>query len=242
MEYKDHGGYTHDWVTLLPAVQLAYNTSQHSTTGKSPSLVEKGWNPQLSVDHLKKNLLSIHPKANKLYDMWKRPCDGASRFISEATEHNKQRWDRSHMEPDFKEGDRVLLATLNFKNLKGPKKMRESLVGPFIITKLIGKIQWKSYSQRNVLGNIATAMEITLLDSIWHTSAISILWQFGHILNQWPNWASHPFWVFMFISCLGPTWPFTIIRPLQAIICYWAHSGIFQSIGKIQPKTLYLAF
>ncbi|MBW0529435.1 hypothetical protein O181_069150 [Austropuccinia psidii MF-1] len=25
MEYKDHEGYTHDWVTLLPAVQLAYN-------------------------------------------------------------------------------------------------------------------------------------------------------------------------------------------------------------------------
>ncbi|MBW0493818.1 hypothetical protein O181_033533 [Austropuccinia psidii MF-1] len=34
MEYKDHEGYTHDWVTLVPAVQLAYNTSQHSTTGR----------------------------------------------------------------------------------------------------------------------------------------------------------------------------------------------------------------
>ncbi|MBW0561097.1 hypothetical protein O181_100812 [Austropuccinia psidii MF-1] len=34
MEYKDHEVYTNDWVTLLPAVQLAYNTSQHFTTGK----------------------------------------------------------------------------------------------------------------------------------------------------------------------------------------------------------------
>ncbi|MBW0502598.1 hypothetical protein O181_042313 [Austropuccinia psidii MF-1] len=34
MEYKDHVGYTHDWFTLLPEVQLAYNTSQNSTTGK----------------------------------------------------------------------------------------------------------------------------------------------------------------------------------------------------------------
>ncbi|MBW0518653.1 hypothetical protein O181_058368 [Austropuccinia psidii MF-1] len=33
-EYKDHEGDTHDWVTLLLAVQLAYNTSQHSTTEK----------------------------------------------------------------------------------------------------------------------------------------------------------------------------------------------------------------
>ncbi|MBW0580732.1 hypothetical protein O181_120447 [Austropuccinia psidii MF-1] len=63
MEYKDHEGYTHDWVTLLPAVQLAYSTSQHSTTGKTPSLVEKRWNPLFPVDHLKKILLTIHPTA-----------------------------------------------------------------------------------------------------------------------------------------------------------------------------------
>ncbi|MBW0558698.1 hypothetical protein O181_098413 [Austropuccinia psidii MF-1] len=32
LEYKENEGYTHDWVTLLPEVHLAYNTSQHSTT------------------------------------------------------------------------------------------------------------------------------------------------------------------------------------------------------------------
>ncbi|MBW0563458.1 hypothetical protein O181_103173 [Austropuccinia psidii MF-1] len=42
IEYKDHEGYTHGWVILLPAVQLAYNTIQHSTTGKTPAMVEKG--------------------------------------------------------------------------------------------------------------------------------------------------------------------------------------------------------
>ncbi|MBW0460313.1 hypothetical protein O181_000028 [Austropuccinia psidii MF-1] len=39
MEYKDHEGYTHDWVTLLPAVQMAYNTSQNPTTGKTAVLI-----------------------------------------------------------------------------------------------------------------------------------------------------------------------------------------------------------
>ncbi|MBW0471681.1 hypothetical protein O181_011396 [Austropuccinia psidii MF-1] len=63
MEYKDHERYTHDWVTLLPAVKLASNTSKNSTTGKSPSLVERGWKPLLPVDHMKKNLLTIHPTA-----------------------------------------------------------------------------------------------------------------------------------------------------------------------------------
>ncbi|MBW0514780.1 hypothetical protein O181_054495 [Austropuccinia psidii MF-1] len=79
MEYKDHEGYTHDLVTLLPAVQLACNTSQHSTTGKTPALVEKGWKPFLTVDHLKRNLLTIHLTARDFHDIWKIACDTAVR-------------------------------------------------------------------------------------------------------------------------------------------------------------------
>ncbi|MBW0509329.1 hypothetical protein O181_049044 [Austropuccinia psidii MF-1] len=71
--------------------------------------------------------------------MWKRACDTAAECIAEAKEYNKQRWDKSHMEPDFKERDQVLVSTLNFHNLKGPKKMRDSFVGPFTIIKLIGE-------------------------------------------------------------------------------------------------------
>ncbi|MBW0466657.1 hypothetical protein O181_006372 [Austropuccinia psidii MF-1] len=82
------------------------------------------------VDHLKKNLLTIHPKANEFHDMWKRAYDKAARCIADAKEYNKQRWDKSQMEPDFKEGDQVLVSTLNFNNLKGPKKMRDSFLGP----------------------------------------------------------------------------------------------------------------
>ncbi|MBW0489526.1 hypothetical protein O181_029241 [Austropuccinia psidii MF-1] len=69
MEYKDHEGYTHDWVTLLPAVKLVYNTSQHPTTGKTAALVEKGWNLLLPVDPLKKNLFTIHPTARDFHEM-----------------------------------------------------------------------------------------------------------------------------------------------------------------------------
>ncbi|MBW0464080.1 hypothetical protein O181_003795 [Austropuccinia psidii MF-1] len=84
MEYKDNEGYTHYWVTLLPAVQLAYNTSQHSTTAKTPALVEKWWNPLLPVDHLSKTLLAIHPTANDFHEMWKRSCDTGSKCIAQA--------------------------------------------------------------------------------------------------------------------------------------------------------------
>ncbi|MBW0587926.1 hypothetical protein O181_127641 [Austropuccinia psidii MF-1] len=90
MEYQNHEVYTHDWVTLLPEVQLVYTTSQHYTTGKLPSLVEKGWNPLFSVDHLKKNILTIHPTPKDLHNMWKKACDTAAKFIAEAKEYSKQ--------------------------------------------------------------------------------------------------------------------------------------------------------
>ncbi|MBW0539028.1 hypothetical protein O181_078743 [Austropuccinia psidii MF-1] len=121
------------------SVQLAYNTSQHYSTGRIPALVEKGWNPLLPVDHLKKNLLTIHPTAKDFHEMWKRACETAAKYIAGATDYNKHRWDKAHMEPDFKEGDQVLVSTLNFNNLKGPKKMRDSFVGPFTIIQFIGK-------------------------------------------------------------------------------------------------------
>ncbi|MBW0493194.1 hypothetical protein O181_032909 [Austropuccinia psidii MF-1] len=44
MKYKDHEGYTHDWVTLLPEGQLAYNKSELYHR-KNTCIGRKGWNP-----------------------------------------------------------------------------------------------------------------------------------------------------------------------------------------------------
>ncbi|MBW0476051.1 hypothetical protein O181_015766 [Austropuccinia psidii MF-1] len=71
--------------------------------------------------------------------MWKRACDTAARCKDEAKEYKKQRYNKTHMEPYLKEGDQVLVSTLNINNLKRPKKLRDSFVGPFTIIKLIGK-------------------------------------------------------------------------------------------------------
>ncbi|MBW0504919.1 hypothetical protein O181_044634 [Austropuccinia psidii MF-1] len=102
-------------------------------------MVEKGWNPLLAVDHLKKNLPAIHTKAKDFHDMWEKACDTADKCIAEAKEYNKQRWDKSHVEPNFDEGDKALVSTLNFNNLKGLKRMRDSFGGPFTIIKVIGE-------------------------------------------------------------------------------------------------------
>ncbi|MBW0572622.1 hypothetical protein O181_112337 [Austropuccinia psidii MF-1] len=46
LEFKDCDGFTHDWCTLLPALELAYETSIHSSTNQAPGILEKGWNPK----------------------------------------------------------------------------------------------------------------------------------------------------------------------------------------------------
>ncbi|MBW0476705.1 hypothetical protein O181_016420 [Austropuccinia psidii MF-1] len=99
MECKDHEGYTHYVVTLLPAINVAYNTSQHSTTGKSLPLLQKGWNPILPVDHLKKNFLTIGPTEKDFNYMWKRECYTAEKCIPEANKYKKQRYEKTHKEP-----------------------------------------------------------------------------------------------------------------------------------------------
>ncbi|MBW0545855.1 hypothetical protein O181_085570 [Austropuccinia psidii MF-1] len=50
----------------------------------------------------------------------------------------KERWDKIHKPPDFKIKDLVLVSTLNFKSIKGPKKLKDSFAGPFMIKALHG--------------------------------------------------------------------------------------------------------
>ncbi|MBW0502906.1 hypothetical protein O181_042621 [Austropuccinia psidii MF-1] len=58
--------------------------------------------------------------------------------MNEAFYYSKQKWDKSHKVPDFKLGELILVSTLNFNNIKGPKKLKDSYVGPFVIIALHG--------------------------------------------------------------------------------------------------------
>ncbi|MBW0475588.1 hypothetical protein O181_015303 [Austropuccinia psidii MF-1] len=69
--------------------------------------------------------------------MWQTECDNSEKCIVEAQIYNKKRHDKSHQAPDFKEGDQVLISKLKFNNLKGPKQMRDSFLGPFKIIRML---------------------------------------------------------------------------------------------------------
>ncbi|MBW0502993.1 hypothetical protein O181_042708 [Austropuccinia psidii MF-1] len=58
--------------------------------------------------------------------------------MNDAFEYAKQKWDKSHRVPYFKVGDSVFVSTLNFNNIQGPKKLKNSYGGPFVIVSLHG--------------------------------------------------------------------------------------------------------
>ncbi|MBW0557409.1 hypothetical protein O181_097124 [Austropuccinia psidii MF-1] len=41
LEFKDSDGFTDEWCTLIPALELAYKTGIHSSTGKASAILEK---------------------------------------------------------------------------------------------------------------------------------------------------------------------------------------------------------
>ncbi|MBW0521767.1 hypothetical protein O181_061482, partial [Austropuccinia psidii MF-1] len=133
LEFKDSDGFAHDWCTLPPALELAYKTSIYASTGRTPEMLEKVWNPKLPVDTLKNDLVDIHPTASSFKLLLDKIRHHANQSMNDAFEYTKQKWDQSHKTPEFKVVYLILASTLNSNNIKVPNKLKDSFSGPFLI-------------------------------------------------------------------------------------------------------------
>ncbi|MBW0528514.1 hypothetical protein O181_068229, partial [Austropuccinia psidii MF-1] len=104
LEFKDSNGFTHDWCTLIPALELTYKTSVHSSTGRTPAMLEKGWNPRLPADTLRRDLMDINPTASSFKIMLDKVKHHAKQSMNDAFDYAKQKSDKSHKVPEFKVG------------------------------------------------------------------------------------------------------------------------------------------
>lgn len=136
MKFKDKDGYTHEWVTLLPALKYAYSSSKHSSTKMTPYELEKGWIPNMPRHAVLNKSVVIKPTSKSFYDMITKAQKFASKCVEDAVEYNKHSWDKTHKMPDFKVGDQVLVSTVNFNNCTGARKLKDSFVGPFVIKQM----------------------------------------------------------------------------------------------------------
>ncbi|MBW0514491.1 hypothetical protein O181_054206 [Austropuccinia psidii MF-1] len=105
LEFKDSDGFIHDWCTLIPALELEYKTYIHSSTGKTPAMLEKGWNLRLTYDTLKKDLVDIQPTASSFNLMLEKARHHENRCMQDSSKYAKESWDKSPKQPDFKIGD-----------------------------------------------------------------------------------------------------------------------------------------
>ncbi|MBW0549208.1 hypothetical protein O181_088923 [Austropuccinia psidii MF-1] len=96
-------------------------------------MLEKGWNPRLPADTLRKDLIDIHPKASSFKIILDKVKQYAKQSINDTFDYAKRKWDEIH-----KVGDLVLVSTLNFNNIKGLKKLNYSYAGHFVIVALHG--------------------------------------------------------------------------------------------------------
>ncbi|MBW0545954.1 hypothetical protein O181_085669 [Austropuccinia psidii MF-1] len=136
LEFKDYDGFTHYWCTPIPVLELAHKTSIPDSTCKTPAMLEEGWNPKLPFDTLKKESVYIHPNASSFKLFLDKVRHNEAQRMNDAFDYAKQKWDKSHKTPEFKVGDLILVSTLNFNNIKGPKKLKDSFSGPLIIKAL----------------------------------------------------------------------------------------------------------
>ncbi|MBW0513073.1 hypothetical protein O181_052788 [Austropuccinia psidii MF-1] len=139
LEFKDCYGFTNDWYTLLPALELEYKTSIYASTNQTPAILQKGWNHELPQDSLRKELVEKHPTAASFKGMLDKARNHAVRFMEDSFAYAKDKWDKAHATPDLKVGDLVLVSTTNLNNIKGCKKLKDSFAGHFVIKALYGE-------------------------------------------------------------------------------------------------------
>ncbi|MBW0538415.1 hypothetical protein O181_078130 [Austropuccinia psidii MF-1] len=99
-------------------------------------MLEKGWNYRLPADTMRKDLIDIHPTSFSFKIMLYEVKHHEKQSMNDGFDHAEQKWDKSNKGADFKIEDLVLVSTLNFNNIKGPKKLKDSFVGPFFIVSL----------------------------------------------------------------------------------------------------------
>ena len=130
-----------EWETLLPALELAYNTTSHSSTNLSPFEIMIGQNPVTAayIDILGKLKPTLTPPMTKLF---RSLCDRAQAHLLRAQWSQKFYYDAKHRDVDFAVGDKVWISTKYLPYKSSCSKLSPRFLGPFPILKRIGAVAY----------------------------------------------------------------------------------------------------
>jgi hypothetical protein len=131
-----------NWVELLPVVQYAYNSSQHSVTGMSPHMALMGFQPQILRPALEST--EVVPTAEAKVAQMKTICDQITNDITFLNDRMSFYANTKRIEgPILKEGDKVYLLRRNIKTTRPSEKLDHKKLGPYLIDKKMGPVTYK---------------------------------------------------------------------------------------------------
>ena len=140
--YVNH--YQNDWDQWVAIVDYQQACLWHETTGQSPFLTEKGYEPRTSFDWEtpaaantpKERLSKTEAQAlvKRLHDSWEvaksNMAQSQERYATQANKHRRP--------ADFGVGDKVWVSTKHWKTDRPSRKLSDQMAGPFEITEKVG--------------------------------------------------------------------------------------------------------
>ena len=123
------------WVSVLPAVELAINSTVNDSTGYSPFYVAYGQEGTKPADLLEG--LSPNPAARNFANRIDTIYHMVKTRLEKAQASQKYQADKRRHDASFQVGDHVLLDTRNLA-LPETHKLEDCYVGPFRITVKVG--------------------------------------------------------------------------------------------------------
>jgi transposase InsO family protein len=131
-----------NWSDLLPIMDFAASALPQASTGMSPFMIEKGFQPRTSFDwktpqaagKLSFNQEQARAWTKRFQEVW----DVARSNLESAQEQQKRQADKHRRKVDFDIGDQVMVSTKRWDTGRPSKKLDNQAAGPFPIVEKVG--------------------------------------------------------------------------------------------------------
>lgn len=132
-----------DWDEYLYHLEIAYNNSEHRSTGFSPFFLNAGQHPNFPLSAAAKESKTIttrtkNESANEFVRRVSLTIEEAKKRLKTAQEQQKKQADKHRREVSYKVGDRVMLTTENLSSHNS--KLRARYIGPYPIKRVLSDV------------------------------------------------------------------------------------------------------
>ena len=135
-----------DWDTKLVAAELAYNTSEHASTGQSPFYLNYGYHPHLPLDAAVSplNVSNNQTAADRIAQLHQSMTDAKSCLL-QAQQRQTHYANLKRRELLLALGQSVLLSTehLQLKDKDRTKKLLGKFIGPFRVKRIVSPVAYE---------------------------------------------------------------------------------------------------